>query len=173
MSPFRLWVYKCLICWLPESSGFSLKAALLRWAGARVGRNVRLYSTVSVLGNGALEIGDDVHIGSGVKIFANHPATVVIGDHVDIGPDVMLVTGSHMVDIAGEHIGGAGFSKDISIGHGSWLAARATILPGVHIPPKTLVAAGTVVIESPDVSQDDAILLAGIPAVVKKRFNND
>ena len=37
---------------LPETSCFALKRALLRLAGAKIGRNVRICSSVHVLGCG-------------------------------------------------------------------------------------------------------------------------
>lgn len=165
MSPSRLWVYRRLTGWLPESRGFRFKRALLRWAGAKVGDNVRIYSSVTILGTGTLEIGDDVHIGSGVFISAVAPAKVAIGSHVDIGPGAMILTGSHKVDFEGEHVAGEGTTASVEIGDGCWLGARSVILPGVKLPLKTLVAAGAVVTKSID---GEKHLIAGVPAVIKK-----
>lgn len=98
---------------------------MLRWAGAKIGENVRVYSRAHIIGTGALVIGDDVHIGGKCFISPIAPASITIGSHVDIGPEVMLITGSHEIDPAGEHIGGKGTTAPISIGSGSWLGARA------------------------------------------------
>jgi len=165
MKAFRLWIYQRLTCWLPESRCFAFKCALLRWAGAKVGRNVRIYSSATIVGSGALEIGDDVHIGSGVFISSAAPAGVVIGSHVDIAPQVMILTGSHEIDAKGEHIGGKGTTVSVSIGDGCWLGARTTILPGVTLTEKVLCAAGSVVTKS---VEDECCLIAGVPAVVKR-----
>ena len=48
---------------LPESCFFKFKNMLLRWAGAKVGRNVRITSSVTINGALNLEIGDHVFIG--------------------------------------------------------------------------------------------------------------
>ena len=169
MSPFRLWIYKRLTGWLPETRCFGLKAALLRWAGAKVGKNVRIGSSVMIIGCGDLEIGDDVWIGAKALISLSSPAKVTIGSHVDIGPDVLIVTGSHKIEPDGDHIGGEGTSGSITIGDGSWICARATILPNMVLAQKTLVAAGAVVTKS---HAEQTCLLAGVPAETKKRFFN-
>lgn len=165
MKPFRLWIFKLLTAWLPESRGFGVKNALLRWAGAKVGRNVRIYSSVKIVGTGTLEIGDDVHIGSDVFLSIVTPAGIMIGSHVDIGPGAMILTGSHRIDPVGEHIAGEGTATAVSIADGCWLGARSVVLPGVVLAKKTLVAAGAVVTKSVAIPQQ---LVAGVPAVVKR-----
>ena len=57
--------------------------------------------------------------------------------------------------------------KPVIIGEGSWICARAIILPGVCIGKNVIVAAGAVVSKSvPDYS-----IVAGKPAVVVKQRN--
>ncbi len=146
MKPFRLWIYRLLTWWLPETRCFEWKRILVRWAGATVGKNVRINSSAVFSGNGDLSIGDDVWIGAGSVIMLITPARVAIGSHVDIGPGVMILTGSHEIDPDGLHIGGRGTAKYVTVGDGCWLGARATILPGVSLADKTLVAAGAVVV---------------------------
>lgn len=170
MNSFRLWIYLLLTSWLPESRGYGFKVALLRWAGAKIGRNVRVYSSARIMGVGELEIGDDVHIGPDVLLYPNPGGAITIGSHVDIGPRVTIITGSHEIDPAGDHIGGKGTAAPVTIGSGSWLGASTTILPGVTLPSKTLVAAGAVVTKHPSQHSTSGILLAGVPAIVKKMF---
>lgn len=174
MKPFRLWVYRLLTCLLPESRGFDLKNALLRWAGAKIGSNVRVYSSARIVGTGRLIIGDDVHIGSGVFISSIAPAEIRLGSQIDIGPQVMILTGSHEINVENNlkdplygHIAGKGTEKSVYVGNGSWLGARSLILPGVTLARRTLVAAGSVVTRSSD---KEAAMLAGSPAVEKKIY---
>ncbi len=167
MKPFRLWIYRLLTWWLPETRCFGWKMLLLRWAGATVGKNVRINSSAVFNGNGDLCIGDDVWIGAASVIMPIAPARVAIGSHVDIGPGVMILTGSHEIDPDGLHIGGRGTAKSVTLGDGCWLGARATILPGVSLAEKTLVAAGAVIAKSVDVP---CSLVAGVPAVMKKQL---
>lgn len=168
MNSIILYIYGIVSNLIPESRGYGVKNAILRWAGAKIGENVRIYSSAKILGNGELVIGDDVHIGPMAFIYASAPAKVEIGSHVDIAPDVLIETGTHEIEPDGDHIGGKGKSLDVTIGPGSWLCARATILPGVTLPPKTIVAAGAVVTKSIDTPKS---LLAGIPAAVKKDYS--
>lgn len=167
MNTRRLWLYNMLTALLPTTKCFSLKAALLRWCGARIGVNVFINSSAVFLGNGKLEIGDDVWIGPGCMISSVGDAFVNIGSYCDLGPEVMIITGSHEIDVDGLHIAGKGISASVTIGAGCWLGARSIILPGVTLAAKTLVAAGAVVSKSSDSRN---IMLAGNPAVIKKRY---
>lgn len=170
MKPSRLFLYRLACALVPETRGFAFKRALLRWCGATVGANVRVNSSATILGNGTLTIGDDVWIGPRCFVSAIAPATLEILAHCDLAPGVMLLTGSHRVDPEGEHIGGEGYAASVTVGSGSWLGANATVLPGVELPAKSLVAAGAVVTKSPDAPQGHrGMLLAGVPARVKRQ----
>ena len=167
LKPFRLWLYRLLVHNLPETRCFGLKVFLLRWCGVQIGENVRINSSAVFSGDGSLTIGDDVWIGAGTFICPVGDGSVTIGSHVDLGPQVMIVTGSHEIDLSGLHIGGGGSSSPVVIGDGCWLGARALILPGVTLQRKTLVAAGAVMTEGPNVGN---CLLAGVPARVRRRW---
>ena len=142
MSSVKLWLYGLIVHNLPETRCFGFKAALLRWCGAKVGKNVRITSSARFLGTGHIEIGDDVFISFDTMFNTNQQATIKIGNHVDIAPRVMLLTGSHVVDREGEHVAGEGKANDIEVGDGSWLCAGTIILGGAKLPPKTIVGAG-------------------------------
>jgi acetyltransferase-like isoleucine patch superfamily enzyme len=153
--------------WLPETRFFGWKRVLLHWAGATIGKNVRINSSAVFSGNGDLSIGEDVWIGACSVIMPVAPARVAIGSHVDIGPGVMILTGSHEIDPDGLHIGGPGKAVSVTVEDGCWLGARATILPGATLAEKTLVAAGAVVTNSVG---EPCSLVAGVPAVVKEQL---
>lgn len=165
MKPFRLWIFGLLTGWLPETRFFALKASLLRWCGAQVGRNVRICSSAVFRGNGKLVIGNDVWIGAQTYISPVGSSVIKIGDCCDIAPRVMLLTGTHEVDPVGSHIGGTGKSASTVVGNGCWLCAGSVILPGVTLANKTLVAAGSVVTLP---VMDECMLIAGVPAKRKK-----
>lgn len=167
MNSKLLFVASAISRLLPESSGLSLKRALYRWAGVKIGKNVRLYSSARILGNGEVEIGDDVHLGPEVLVYANKDAKIAIGSHVDIGPRVTLLAGGHEIDVQGEHVAGRGKAQKIVIENGCWVGACSTVLGGVTLRPKTVVAAGSVVTKSPD---HGMCLIAGVPAVLKKVY---
>lgn len=179
MKSMRLWIYRIITLLIPESRGFSAKCLLLRLAGAKIGRNVRIYSSARFIGTGTLEIGDDVHIGSGVFIATVSPYGVSIGNHVDIGPRVTLISGSHKLNPSDdphdsseylcEHMAGEGTGASICVSDGCWLGSCSTILSGVELPRKTVVAAGSIVTHSLD--KRDKCLWAGSPAIVKKVYS--
>ena len=167
MRSFRLYLYDVFVRLLPETRFWNLKSRLLRWCGAKVGLNVRISSSAIFLGDGRLEIGNDVWVGSGCRIMPVGDSSITIGPCCDIGPEVMIITGSHEIDINGGHIAGKGKSASVKIGDGCWLGARATILPGVTLASKTLVAAGAVVAKSVGLEKS---MVAGVPAIIVKTY---
>ena len=167
MNTSRLCVYRILTAILPETRLFAFKVAMLRWCGAKIGNNVRISSSARFYGGGELVIGDDVWVGSGCYIHPVQKALVKIGSCCDLGPEVMILTGSHEIDASGAHIAGKGAAADVEIGDGSWLGARSTVLPGVLLPRKTLVAAGSIVTKP---FAEEQSLLAGVPAQIKRRI---
>ena len=167
MKTSRLCVYRLLTALMPETRFWGLKVGLLRWCGAKVGGNVRICSSARFFGGGGLEIGDDVWVGSGCFIHSVNSAIIKIGNYCDIGPEVMILTGSHEIDALGSHVAGNGTYSNVEIGKGCWLGARSTVLPGVVLADKTLVAAGGMVTKS---IFNEQSLVAGVPARLKCRL---
>ena len=108
-----------------------------------------------ITGWGRIRIGDRVFINSGTVLFS-----VV---EVVIGNDVAIANEAYLMDSDSHGVEGRGVKEaPIHIGDGSWIGARAMILPGVTIGSRCLVAAGAIV--SRDVPDDT--LVAGNPARV-------
>jgi acetyltransferase-like isoleucine patch superfamily enzyme len=123
-----------------------------------VGDHFKIWSThrtTLVTGWGKLRIGDRVFLNNGVFVSCVHEIT--IGDDVAIANDVYL-TDSDSHGVEGRPVREA----PIRIGSGSWIGARAFILPGVTIGTRSLVAAGSVVTR--DVPDDT--MVGGNPARV-------
>ena len=158
------YINKLIFPLLPETRCFRLKRMLLRLSGATIGKNVRICSSVMIIGSGSLEIGDNTWVGHRVLITSS--SCISIGKNVDIAPNAYIGTGTHDVTPSLEKIGGVELSKDIKIGDGCWICANSTILPGVSIGDKCVVAAGAVVAKS-FMNQK---LIAGVPAVVKREL---
>lgn len=150
---------------IPESHGFGLKRFLLRLAGAKIGCNVKISSSLKVYGAGELIIGENTWIGYQVTIVTS--SRVEIGRNVDIAPKVYIGTGSHTIDPTATRIAAADISKDVTISDGCWLCACATILPGTIIGKMNVVAAGAVVTHP---FCETGILIAGVPATKKKQL---
>ncbi|MDA0977608.1 MAG: acyltransferase [Proteobacteria bacterium] len=157
MTPSLLYIYRIFSALLPETRFFPLKASMLRQAGLQIGSNVRICSSAVIFGSGKLTIGSNTWIGHQVLLCAS--SSILIGENVDISPGVYVGTGTHEVS-TGERAAGPGFSKDIIIGNGAWIGARAVILPGVTIGAGAMVAAGSLV--NRDV--DAGTMVAGNPA---------
>ena len=94
---------------IPESRGWGFKRFMLKLAGAKIGRNVKISSSLKVYGAGTLEVGDNTWIGYQTLIVAS--SSVVIGANCDIAPRVYIGTGTHLIDVNSDHIA----AKDISI----------------------------------------------------------
>ena len=143
---------------IPETRGFALKSRLLRWAGGQLGHGVRICSSVTFLGAGGFSIGDRTWVGHQSLIVS--ACFIQIGDDVDIGPRVYIGTGTHELDAVGARSGGKGVTKPIIIGDGVWLGAGCSILPGVKIGEKAVIAAGAIV--TADVPARSVV--GGVPA---------
>lgn len=159
MNTKRLYVSNCVFGLLPPTRCFPLKSALLRWAGANVGRNVRIVSSARFWLEGDLSIGDNTWIGH-EALFVGGDSEIAIGANVDIAPRATLITGSHELSSSDERAAGRGFSKPIAIEDGAWIGANSTVLGGVSIGARAVVAAGALV------NKDAAphALVAGVPA---------
>lgn len=90
----------------------------------------------------ALRIGDGSYLNTGCLISTH--GGVTLGDSVYLGPGVAILTASH--EIGGhDHRAGADTAAPVVIGSGTWIGARAVILPGVTIGEGVVVGAGAVV----------------------------
>jgi acetyltransferase-like isoleucine patch superfamily enzyme len=114
--------------------------------------------------DGAITIGEGTHIGDGTII--DTCADVNIGNLVAIGPNCIFYTHDHdyKTGLAAAWKGEVK-TGNIMIGHGAWIGARVTILPGVTIGEKAVVAAGSIVTK--DVLP--GTIVGGIPAKPLKK----
>lgn len=131
---------------LPDASLHRLRTAALRRCGWHIGHGSLLASVPRLSGTGPilerLTVGSGVYVNVGCRWDLDE--RIVIGDRVSLGHEVLLVTSTHRL---GDHRRRAAEldPAPIRIGAGSWIGARATILPGVTIGAGAVVAAGSVV----------------------------
>ena len=156
----RLYIYRLFSSLLPETSCWGVKRWLLRWAGAKIGKNVRICSSAKIIGSGELSIGDDTWIGQNVLIAAS--GKVQIGKNVDIAMLTFIGNGTHKLDFEGERCAGEGINLNVTIGNGCWLGARVTVLPGVEIDEMSMIGAGAVVTNKIPAK----VVAVGIPAKI-------
>ncbi len=144
MNSLRLFLANKLMRFLPPSRSFGFKRSLLRFAGAEVGENVRIVSSVEIYSSGRLSIGNNTWIGH-QSLIVGGEAEISIGANVNIAPRVVIVTGTHEIDFDSDMVAGAGYSKPVKVGDGAWLGAGAIVLGGSTIGENAVVAAGAVV----------------------------
>jgi putative colanic acid biosynthesis acetyltransferase WcaF len=150
-----LWYYTSLLlfesAWMPSRS---VKCRVLRWFGARIGRGVVIKPNVRIKFPWRLVLGDHCWIGQ--EAWIDNMAEVRIGSHVCISQQAYLCTGSHDHRRRGFDL----ITGQITLGDGSWVGARATVLPGVTVGANAVVAGGSIVTR--DV--EPATVVGGNPA---------
>jgi acetyltransferase-like isoleucine patch superfamily enzyme len=109
------------------------------------------------------------HVGmSGVVLYCT--TNIIIEDHVNLGVGVMVYdTDFHPINAYARRVRGDKSVKSapVRICEDVWVGANATILKGVTIGERSIVAAGAVVIK--DVPND--VIVAGVPAKIVKHLN--
>ena len=140
-------------------------------SGVSVGNNVTIKDGSIIECSGVFsEIGDALVIGSNVGIsqncFIQVRGRVEIGDDVILGPGVKIFSENHIFNSTDTPIRNQGVSRmGVTIGQGAWLGAGCTILDGVSVGRNSVVAAGSVVSKS----VADGAVVGGIPARLIKR----
>lgn len=147
----------------------SLRARLLAFCGATVGKNVRIYEVqLFNLENGFknLKIADDVHIGTGCRL--DLEGEIYLAQGVTLSPGVTILTHndpghahhSPICEIYQPIIAAVHVEKYC------WIGCNVTILAGSHIQAKTVVGACSLVTGKLQSSS----LYAGIPAKLIKQL---
>jgi maltose O-acetyltransferase len=155
-----------LLFYLPPSRLFVLRRVLLRMAAINVDTMVSFCGRGWIYGRGVISIGEGTWLSPGVVFYTHCDASIDIGSQCDIGPGVEFIVGSHEIDNSSRRAG-KGIAKSIMVGNGTWIGAKVTVLDGVKIGNGCVIAAGSVVCH--DV--DDNCLIAGVPAIVKRKLN--
>lgn len=104
---------------------------------------------------------DWLNPGASIGCYIQGKNGIKIGKNVFIGPGVKIISSNHNPLNLVEHLQ----ERPILIGDDCWLAANSIILPGVILQPKTIVAAGAVVVKSHGVGN---CVVAGNPSKIVK-----
>lgn len=121
------------------TSWFWFRNSLLRLFGATIHPTARVYPTCRVYLPYRLTLGARSCLGPGVDCLC--AAEVVLDDDVTVSQDAFLCTAGHDVDHASRSL----TTAPIRLGRGSWVFARAILLPGVSLGEGAVAAAGSVV----------------------------
>lgn len=107
--------------------------------------------------------GNNISIGKNSFInyncFFDNSGQIIIGNHCHVAMEVLFCSSTHEIG-SREQRAGKGAGEPIIVEDGSWIGARATILPGVTIERGCVIAAGSVV--TTDCKANG--LYAGVPA---------
>lgn len=115
--------------------------------GVRIGNNTGINANAFLGGQGGIDIGDDVLLGPGVKIFSEN--------HVFSNPDIIIKN--------------QGVTRlGVIIENNCWIGANVIILDGVTIGRGCVIAAGSVVTKSIPPNS----VARGVPAKVLKRMKS-
>jgi putative colanic acid biosynthesis acetyltransferase WcaF len=160
----QLWwmVHGSLFRYSPQFA-YRLRRAILRLFGARIGKNVKIRSTVTITYPWKLEIGDHSWIGDDVVVYSLGP--------IRIGHDTVISQRSYIC--AADHdmarIDFAIRARPINIGNQVWVATDVFIGPGVSIGDGTVVGARSSVFAN----LPPAMICLGTPCrVVRDRSAN-
>ncbi len=156
------YIVNLIFFFLPASRLYAFKKVLLSWAGAKIGKNVRVMK-IRVQGVN-LYIGDNTFIGDESMIMGGK-SNIYIGKNCDISSHVSIISGTHKIGNI-DKAAGDGYSEDITIEDGVWIGFGAIILHGVTIGKGSIIAAGSVV----NKNIPSGVLAAGVPAIVKKKL---
>ncbi|MFY4788436.1 acyltransferase [Aliarcobacter butzleri] len=147
---FLLFLYYAIFKKLPSKSftkmGVYIRFFIVKRIFRKCGENVNIAKNVYFGKGSNITIGNNSGIGENSYLITMDKIT--IGDNVMIGPELMILTGNHGYDdknrlLLEQKI----ITKPVSIGNDVWLGARVTILPGVRIGNRVIVAAGSVVVK--------------------------
>lgn len=132
----------------------------------KLGKNVNIYPNVQFFGDGLIEIGDNVDIGTGTIIYASKLGGVYIGDNTVIAAQTYIIDMDHGIR-DGEIIRKQKNTVEkVIIGGDVWLGANVTVLKGSKIEDGAIIGAKSLV--KGTINRN--VIAVGIPAKeIKKR----
>ncbi|MGH1440775.1 MAG: acyltransferase [Cellvibrionaceae bacterium] len=127
--------------------------------GAKIGKSSYLRSGGFVAYPKNLVLGENVKVGENSQ-FYNYDR-VFIDDNTEIGSNLYVQTNEHNLTDKTLPLAKQGaYSSPVSIGAGVYVGANVTILSGVHVADRCVIAAGAVVIKD----TETGFIYGGIPA---------
>ncbi len=142
---------------------YSFKSTILRFYGAKIGKQVAIKPHVNIKYPWKLEIGDYTWIGENVWI--DNLDKVVIGKHVCISQGALILSGNHDFSKSTFDL----IVKPITIEDGAWIGAKSVVTQGVTVASHAVLAVSSVASSS----LESYSIYRGNPAVkVKERVIN-
>lgn len=156
-----------LLAALPPTRFFAIKRFFLRLLGVGVGDGTRVCGRVKFYGAGRVSIGVLCWIGVGTTFHTAVGGDVSIGDRCDVAPDVAFVCGSHVI---GDSLrrAGEGIAHSISVGSGTWIGVRTTLMGGVEVGESCVIGANSLLLKN---CYRKSSLIFGAPARVARSLD--
>jgi maltose O-acetyltransferase len=140
---------------------------IYRLMGYQLHKTVRLFSSVRILGDIEVRVGKNTFIGHETLIIGGS-SRILIGENCDISTRVSIFSGTHEIDSLGVRSAGLETGKDIIIEDGVWIGFGVMVLPGVKIGTKSIIGAGSVVVNNIPPNS----IAIGNPCRVIKKWNS-
>lgn len=115
----------------------TLKSAILRLFGAKIGKGLVIKPNISIKYPWFLQVGDHVWIGEDVWI--DNLSNVSIGDNVCISQGALLLTGNHNYKKASFDL----IIGEIHLEEGVWIGAKSIVGPGVRCGSHSVLSVGS------------------------------
>lgn len=149
-----------------SAADYKARETVIRKLFGKVGQNPVILPRF-VCDNGKnISVGDNFLINfNGVVLDI---APVIIGNNVMIGPNTLITTVNHPLN-AKERRNHMAVATPVTIGNDVWIGGNVTILPGVTIGDRAVIAAGAVVTK--DIPANT--VAGGVPAKVIKELPED
>lgn len=157
----RRFLFNPLVDFLP-SSCFSYRRFILRLMGVKVSKAAKVNAGFRIYGSGRLSIEENVWIGRNCHFYTIGNSIIKIEKNCEIGPECAFNCQSHENGTAEDRAGKC-IIHDISVGSGSWLGMRVTVLCN-KIGSGCIIGAGALVLKD----TKENTLCAGVPAREEK-----
>lgn len=160
----RKWGFFCVNKLFAGTKYFEKKRKILNSLGFQIGKNTKVVGPIECYGK--LVVGDNCWIGKNFKVNGN--GMVFIGNNCDIAPEVTFQTGGHKIGTA-ECRAGDGICFSQTVGDGTWIGGRVTVLNDTHIGNSCVIAGCACVTR--DVENNS--LVGGVPARLIRKLDDD
>jgi acetyltransferase-like isoleucine patch superfamily enzyme len=145
-------------CWIMKNTIIRTKKEFVFGNDVNIATHCAIFSRE---GNyeGLLKVGYGTHIGDNTIMDVSE--NMEIRDEIAIGPNCVIYTHDHDYQQLDKPAWKGGVvQKPVIIKNGAWIGSGVTILPGVEIAERTVVAAGAVVTKNTEISS----IYGGVPA---------
>lgn len=142
----KAYIFNLFCKLMPPTRCRKTKVRLLRWCGAKVGKNVSLF-TPKILGNFDLIIEDDCWIGYEAMLMGPVGSKIVMKRGAKLGTRAILVTGYHTEHIEDHYNyeGSDGISGDITLERCAAVGTMSMVCPGITVRVRGHVTACSIV----------------------------